>query len=518
MPFFDFHCHPGLKPTFADQKTAPSVWEFINAKLAVFNDVVVGVNPLFNEVLNSQSNLTQLFKGDVKLFGIALHAPESAMAEGLLSKKLINVGKMPLINADRLKHIATGKMYFKFLQEDLNRLKNTPAPASMHGAKLKIIKTAGDFDEDDSKTIFGFLIVEGLHCFYDDPTDANADENFKKNFEGFTDQNTILAINICHIEQNKFCNHAYGIQFIKNDRFLPTQQGITLKGKEIIKRMLEKNILPDVKHMSLVSRMQLYNMLKSPSGLQSFVTPIFCTHAGLTGIRWSDRAKYLLRKPQSIGKVFEVAYLKPASKYIKGVYYNCSSINLYDEDIENILLSGGLIGLSFDQRILGFADENVLRNVTTPNDVEYISNLEANFFFANNTSLSTYNGSDAVWTTEDFEVVDPSTNVVMHPLFFINQIIHILVVAKAHPSIGLGKAITSICLGTDYDGLINSIDNCKQVDQLATFKTLVQKKIPQLLKGAKLDNDGIDTAHLIENIFYNNGKNFVMKRLQVLSK
>ena len=54
MPYFDFHCHPGLKPTFSNQTNAISPWSFIDTKLAIFKDVTISINPLFNEVLNSQ--------------------------------------------------------------------------------------------------------------------------------------------------------------------------------------------------------------------------------------------------------------------------------------------------------------------------------------------------------------------------------------------------------------------------------------------------------------------------------
>lgn len=87
MPFFDFHCHPGLKPQFANPDTKPSPWIFINAKLAVFNDVTISINKLFNEVLNSQSNLNQLWDNDVKLIGLILHAPEQKIGKALSSKK-----------------------------------------------------------------------------------------------------------------------------------------------------------------------------------------------------------------------------------------------------------------------------------------------------------------------------------------------------------------------------------------------------------------------------------------------
>jgi hypothetical protein len=62
MPFFDFHCHPGLKPQFSDPASKPSPWDFINAKLALSRDVNLRINKLFNETLNSQSNLPSYYR------------------------------------------------------------------------------------------------------------------------------------------------------------------------------------------------------------------------------------------------------------------------------------------------------------------------------------------------------------------------------------------------------------------------------------------------------------------------
>ncbi len=519
MPFFDFHCHPGLKPTFSDQQTAISPWLFIEAKLAVFKDVTISINALFNEVLNSQSCLGQLYTGDVKLFGIALHSPEANMAKGLLEKKLVNKGAIALMNRRRLELIQDSNHYFQFLNEDLNRLTKSKSPAKLKGAVLKIIKNSGDFIENNPNTIYGFLIVEGLHCFFGEQSAIDMKAVFSANFENFTNDNAVLAINVCHIQQNPFCNHAYGIQFINSRLFFPTRNGISTWGREVITRMVEKKILVDIKHMSLLSRWQLYSMLRDPTDSDKYIAPIICTHAGLTGLSIRDRVKYLLRTPEDVGVVYEVVYLKPKSPYIDGVYFNCSSINLYNEDIEVILLSGGLIGLSFDQRILGFADENILRDVTIPHDVEYISELEADFFLGPNPSiLPGWTDDDKIWSSEDFENLDPAFDIILHPLFFLNQVIHILTVAKNNPLIGVQKAVQQICLGSDYDGLINSIDNCKQVDKLDTFKTLVLNKLPGILHKAGLDKDGINIPELVENLFYNNGKNFVLKRLLAMAK
>ncbi|MEO6219119.1 MAG: membrane dipeptidase [Ginsengibacter sp.] len=519
MPFFDFHCHPGLKPTFSDQQTAISPWLFIEARLAIFKNIKISINPLFNEVLNSQSCLEQLYDGDVKLFGIALHSPEANMAKGLLEKKLVNKGAIALMNRQRLELVKDGNHYFQFLNEDLARLSSSKSPSNLNGASLKIMNRASDYLESDPQTIYGFLIVEGLHCFFGDQSAIDMKAVFSSNFESFTDNNTVLAINICHIQQNPFCNHAYGIQFINSRLFFPTGKGITAWGREIITRMVEKNILVDIKHMSLLSRWELYSMLRDTNNSDKYIAPIICTHAGLTGLSINDRVKYLLRTPEDVGVVYEVCYLKPKSPYIDGVYFNCSSINLYNEEIEAILLSGGLIGLSFDQRILGFADENVLRDVTMPHDVEYISELEAEFFFGPNPAiLQPFTDDDKIWSSDDFENLDPVRNIQLHPLFFLNQVIHILTIAKNNTSIDVHKSCKQICLGSDYDGLINAIDNCKQVNKLDTFKQLCLGKLPGLIQKAGLNNEGINIPELVENIFYKNGRDFVLNRLIEINK
>ena len=519
MPFFDFHCHPGLKPAFSDPATAISPWLFIEAKLQVFKKIKISINPLFNEVLNSQSSLGQLLRGDVKLIGVALHSPEANMAKGLLEKKLVNKGAIPLINRARLELIADGNHYFQFLKEDLARITDPKAPGEFQGASFKIVRNHQDFQENDPNTIYGFLVIEGLHSFFGDQTAIDMKAVFMKNFENFTDENTVLAINICHIEQNPFCNHAYGIQFINSRLFFPTGKGITSWGKEVITRMVEKKILPDVKHMSLLSRWDLYTMLRNPDDGSKYASPILCTHAGITGQSVNNRVKYLLRPPEDVGVVYEVVYLKPKSPYIDGVHFNCSSINLYDEDIEAILLSNGLIGISFDQRILGFADENILRDVTIPHDLEYISEDEATFFLGPNPSgLQRSTDDDQIWRSEDFENLDPAFNVILHPLFFLNQVIHILCVAQKNHLIGVHKAMTQICLGSDFDGLINALDNCKQVTHFLEFKNKCIQLLPGILSKTPLAHENINLQELADNIFYNNGKNFVINRLISIGK
>ncbi len=513
MPFFDFHCHPGLKPQFSDPSSKPSPWKFIDAKLVISRDIKLSINPLFNEVLNSQSNLSQLLQSDVKLIGLILHAPEKKIAQALSEKSIANKGMVNLIDKNQLALLAKGLHSFNLINEELRWLQESIP--EINKAKLVVLNDANEYNENAIKTVFGVIIIEGLHCFFDDPNAIDAKEIFTQNFNFFTDTHAVVSINLCHMQQNPFCNHAHGIQFFNPPYFYPTKTGITLWGKEVIEMMMAKNILIDIKHMSLKARLELYTWFRENE--TTFLQPIICTHAGTTGIKIIDRVKYLLHTPIQRGEVYEVAYLKPQSIHDIETYHNCSSINLYNEDIENILLSGGIIGLSFDQRILGFADENVLLGVTTPHDVEFISNMEAGFYLGPNPlSLPIKNDDVGVWASEDFENLDPSLYSELHCRFLVNNIIHILWVASKHPLLNINKAAKQICIGTDFDGLINAIDCCKNATQLPQLKTKLKPMLQQMLLSEGINT--LDVGIFLEDIFYSNGKNFILNRLKAINQ
>ena len=513
MPFFDFHCHPGLKPQFSRPAKKPSPWEYIDAKLAIGKGWDIRINSLFNEVLNSQSNLTQLFQNDVRLIGLILHAVEKKIALLLAEKSIVNKGKVNLIDKTRLNYLASGIHSYELMNEELQWLKTSAS--AIPGAQLKIINQETEFNETENNTVFGVIIVEGLHCFFNDPNAPDAKETFTKNFNFFTTHHTVVAINICHMQQNQFCNHAYGIQLFNPAHFYPTRQGITAWGEEVINAMMQKKILVDIKHMSLKARLDLYRMCTVADTVPRFVQPLICTHAGTTGLRVIDRVKYIEQVPVNKGLAYEVVYLKPKSRFYDDVYHNCSSINLYDEDIENIFLSNGIIGLSFDQRILGFADDSGLAQVQVPHDVEYISHMEAGFFFGPTPQhLHVWPNDSNVWVSEDFDGLDKSLHPELHRKFLINNIVHLLWVASRHASIGIDKAVKQICMGSDFDGLINAVDCCKNANGLQQLKNDMRKDLAEILHKNGLHT--INVNEFLDDIFYNNGKHFMLSRLSTM--
>ncbi|MBK7308509.1 MAG: hypothetical protein IPI88_16900 [Chitinophagaceae bacterium] len=89
---------------------------------------------------------------------------------------------------------------------------------------------------------------------------------------------------------------------------------------------------------------------------------------------------------------------------------------------------------------------------------------------------------------------------------------HILWVASQHSFIGINKAAKQICIGTDFDGLINAIDCCKNANGLQQLKEDMRQDLADLLNSNGFHTLNVDA--LLEDIFYNNGKNFMLKRLK----
>jgi microsomal dipeptidase-like Zn-dependent dipeptidase len=519
MPAFDFHCHPTLKPLFVKQGEEPTPWEHLNVNYIVGkifgNEIKLSINALVNETLNSQSNFAQLC-GHVQMIGLILHAPESHMGKGLLERKMVADGKLDLLNADKLRVIEKGDHYFSWMSNELQFLKNNllppahlPLPA---GARAKILNSAADFDHTATNTVHCVLIIEGLHGFFNDPQSANAMQEFRTNFENFTSANKIFAVNLTHLQQMPFSNHASGMQFLKEELFYPQGNSISADGDAMVDAIYSKGILIDTKHMGLVARTKLYALRSQ----KNYTLPIICTHAGLTGIRFKERLNYLFNRVEDKGNVWAVTHLKKMG-HVKFAAFNMTSINLFDEDVEEILKSDGLIGISLDQRILGFPTEHVAFHLNVfPSDTEFISKNETLAYFGphdpklypeNIQAAGTLSGDD-VSNQESFDFAT------VHAHYFMNQVIHILKLGTAM-GMSYDNVKTKICLGSDFDGLINAIDCCKDATQFERFKQILRDITTpnSFWSNTGFKKSDIDMEELLELIFFSNGVNFVKKHL-----
>lgn len=342
MPYFDLHCHPGLKTLFQKQDgKQKSPWEDINP-----SDGILG------NILESQSSLSMLCSQDgLSLVCITLHPPEIGMIDQVLIKIAAKLAFPRLLNRDRIEDMisqeCTYQMTFEQEQANLFRL-----PTDHNGndvqKNIRFLKSGEQYDPSPSKILQVIFNIEGGHTFYDQKNKVKDISAVLENLDKFLAKGfKTLYITPTHLTPNQFITHAYGNKILSKGRLLPKGIGITPYGKALIDHIYSKKILIDIKHMSLVSRRIFYAYRK----LNGITTPLIASHVGFNGNYWKFFKNDLqLVKEKSYGYK---AMIVPLPGVVANTNFYPLTINLYNEDLREIILSNGLIGISLDVRILG---------------------------------------------------------------------------------------------------------------------------------------------------------------------
>jgi hypothetical protein len=297
--------------------------------------------------------------------------------------------------------------------------------------------------------------------------------------------------------------------------FYPTGKGITEWGFEVIRELYKRGILVDIKHLGHYSRKELYRM-RAEEGI---TLPLICSHAGVTGISEMDRLAYIYHEPpQDEGPVWKIHYLKKWG-HVQNTAYNMTSLQLYDEDIEQVIISGGMIGVSLDQRIIGFpGDEPLLyKNGIFPTDTDFISKNEAAVFFGPQSPSACRpreEDNNEVMNFDDAANQNAGFTDQLHALYFLNQVLHILFVAKkSQRGITVKDAASLICIGSDLDGLVNPVDCCMSTADYAGFKNklLIIMNKKSFWRGTGFSLGELNNVALLDGIFFNNAEAFLRK-------
>jgi len=463
LGFFDLHCHPGLKTFFTDKEETKrdTCWTYYNIKgfLGLVDRLCLG------NMFDSGSSLTQLIRGNVSIAVVGLYAFERAMIEGEMfrvCKKSYNIltlsGKLKRnkrISYELMEQISRkDTSYFEMFEQVQTHLLRSQSIYP----KFKLVNEFGDIDENMLNIV---LSIEGGHNLFDRiPHNSNDDDKVLKNLNKLKTGNyRYFFFAPAHAESNPICTHAYAMKLLKDDRFLPDNMisGISDLGKEIIKTSLEQpnRILIDIKHMSLVSRLQYYELLKTPEYSN---TPIIMSHGGVTGVSWKSMP---IVSTEPTGFWEKVKYYKPAG--LMRTSFNPWSINLYDEEIKIIIKSKGLIGLNLDERILGTKhSSNQLSEYFSKKDFEDISNrAQVNDGSSDRNRQNYHKGRRRLFQYR---------RDVKH---LCNNILHIIKIAGP-------EAWAHVCIGSDFDGMVNAIDPYNNAEKLEKLKRHMIKWLPKV--------------------------------------
>jgi microsomal dipeptidase-like Zn-dependent dipeptidase len=250
--------------------------------------------------------------------------------------------------------------------------------------------------------------------------------------------------------------------------------GLTTTGEFVIKELLSskngKRILIDIKHMSPRSRRDYYKLLKEDANLVKEKIPIICSHTGV------------VTKRATIEQMIELSDnddWKELNEELgeKNYLHECS-INLCAEDVINIFNSNGLIGIQLDEK-----------RITGKTVIKIIKELKRH-------------------SPEDLAI--QYAKVLLANIFRVVQIIN------------KKEAWDIICVGSDFDGLINHLDSCptskdvpalkhKALDVLRSRTDLSQNGFNYSLPAGEIDAllFGYTFEEVLDKVFYKNVTEFL---------
>jgi microsomal dipeptidase-like Zn-dependent dipeptidase len=533
MKYFDLHLHLSLKSSLCVNKSA---WDTVK-----IDDSAPEWLRSFRNVIDSQANLSQT-ANKYELVIAPIVGLEKAFAKNLLIKSILP--KHSSLDQELIKNILHGKTsYLKCLERDRDTLVKSIAQQPQN---VVLVNKNSDYDPNKLNVL---LAVEGAHSFKNGNTDPV--ENFKQ----FKNRHRVFYLALTHLSREDASAHAYGVKVKvgvtgKNTdeefddieltaigssiNFMPSGKGLTALGVKFIEECLnqpkDKVTLVDIKHMSFYARQYFYQMRIARQWTK---IPIIASHVGFTGTALNGET-FVRRTPFSTGHdILRLKFWR--KKGLGNTLFNTWSINLYNEDIITILESKGLIGLSFDQRIVGAGKiypeifsglelqkkdplslyYYVNKSVRNPDKHNYVCWNEVESDEENEESFKDYL-QDVLEGEGDMPEVSSITS-------FINNLLYAVKVGLQHGYNGTGGKVhvwDHLCIGSDLDGLIDSLDfahdkyNCVTA---ANIDLLVEKLRVDIKIMANYDPSFDyqiqDIDNKLEKLFYANGKAFTQKFL-----
>ena len=531
--YFDLHIHPVFKTLFKNAGNQVSGWEYIKVP-----DGIMG------NCFDSQACLRMIFcKGNINLLCVGKHAPEKGMVYNLATRLAAGLpGYDNFMEISRLRKLHRSQIDYQQVHcEEIYHLLREPIPPDQRNFTIKpLIQNMREYDPTDFNTMHLVFNVEGAHMFYEKGNRDDRIDEMLRIFNEYRQAHLLLYVTIAHLTPNVFSNHADGNKIFPNEKTWPSKRGISLFGERLVKEIYDKHVLIDLKHMSWVAREDLYK-LRIKNGWDGI--PLIASHAALTGFKVKDRMDYIFKTKgiKRARKVYKVRYKKKKG-IIDKTMFNPNSINLYDEDVVQILKSKGLLGINIDKRILGASQG--LDGRIKMKEVEFISVEETADWFAMMPSfspiyddyLSNLRGGKFVPDEEDKQESEEEFNelfprpqkkkkkarqvvkdpkIELHLKFYCNQLLKLRQIADEYaaelPGINMWD---HICMGADFDGLISTIHCCRDVTRVEEFAKMVENNLQDFADTAGI-NLGMGVPDIIERIFFKNGYDFLVKHFGI---
>lgn len=553
---FDFHFHLLFKHAITLNQP-----EDQNIELGNFIDIL---DLVMGGPFNSQSSPKQVLSSPLFCGVISLLAMERAFAERMLKIPGFSLEKQLPLNGKMISQIKNGTttynhLFITQLDFTLGTIEKNPAWKinilnrsqtdqlnKMLEAQMKSTGSGKLLEER-----FFALSIEGGHNLCEVSIGGNAIHHTPEiTLKGLQDRDDVdfISLNLCHlsnIPEQQLASFAQGLNqkaqkaFVSAEFFPRGGKGITPLGKKVVYQALthpKKPIVIDVKHMSLYSRLEYYKYKDELGNKSAEVRrlPIISSHTGFT---FNKVATYIGEREYELETGIEtssgIPYTRifPREKKVgrtddwinSGLYCNPWSIGLFDEEIVEIFRSNGLIGISLDQRVLGTEEMYIDSRRQKFYEEEYLSGEEYKSL------ASEYAVAKTEGLRDLLRKITPPLPRERHSMLFALHLVHAVRVGLDAGIVGNANDKDSspwdyLCVGSDYDGLINPLNSLPDVTKIGRLRSELRKYLPQADKthpfyatekalkytsSGNVDLDFLD--NVIEKVLFSNGFRFLSR-------
>jgi len=473
--FIDLHIHPAMKP----------LGKSFNRKKGINNPNKAGKDSIWNydpptvldklaNILTSltkfrQADFTALAKGGAEIVCVSLCGLEKGFVMTKLGTRLPGdiVGNLVTgLGKKRVDHIQNMEDYFTDLELEYNFYKQLDGKKiKLEGKEFryKIISGMNEIVEDlekNVKTIYVILTIEGTQVFNTgldmmgkvvNPDEVLANVDKVKKWD-----KRLFFIGMTHHFNNDLVGHARSLNGIVKkmiDQTKGMNEGFTELGWKVLRKLLDTNNGRRV--LIDLKHMSVKSRNEYYKFLEdehpSEIIPLLVSHGAVNGFLAHN--KLVEEDLANYGK------------------FQVDDINFYDDEILKIAQSGGLFGIQFDERRV--ASEMELKN-SGPHL---------------NRRKMLFHKSKLIW----------------------NQIEHIAFVLNKNNKFAWGIQ----CIGSDYDGMVNSLNGFWTAEDMPLFDSYLEKHAYNFLKspiGEKMEpHNKIKAADIVERFMKVNAYEFLKK-------
>ncbi len=353
--------------------------------------------------------------------------------------------------------------------------------------QYQLIKSAEHFQDviENTDDVALLHTIEGAYTFSIGRDAERVDE--RTIFERIDSLKTLdwplLFLTLAHHFDNGLCGHAHSVPDAANlvmDQSERLNEGFERGsndlGIRVVRELLDldeqlhdqggRRILIDCKHMSAESRLEYYEEVVKPYNRlwdaksaadkkTSPKIPVFFSHVAYSGIETLERL---------------IANADHENDHWHAPPFYAWNINASAEDVRMVHQTDGLLGLVFDQRVCGVGPRHKVADEMWPE-------LVARQFFAM---------VDVIMLDDSLKKGDKK------------------------------KIWDCVCLGTDYDGLIDPLSKYPTAMNLSDFAADLAEVLEAHKHTRYIAEIGVD--ELVEKICWKNGYDFAMKHLPAASR